>query len=105
MRHGDPLSPNLFNCVLEDIFREIDSEGRGIKIDGEYLSNLWFVDNVVMVAKSTEELREMAEEFIGNSKKAGLILNGVKIKILTNRKIRKMVKGREDTEGVEEVEY
>ncbi len=34
-RQGNPLSLNLFNYVLEDIFREMDWEGRGIRIDGE----------------------------------------------------------------------
>ncbi len=37
-------------------------------------------------------LREMGEKLIPKSKKAGLIMNGVKTKILTNRKIGKIVR-------------
>ncbi len=36
VKQGDPLSPNLFNCI----FREMDWEGKGIKILGKNLTNL-----------------------------------------------------------------
>ncbi len=92
------------NSVLENIFREMDWEGKGIRINDEYLSNLRFADDVVIVATSCR-IKGMAEEFIANSKKAGRIMNETKTKILTNGKTRKMVIGGEDIEVVEEVEY
>ena len=50
MKQGDPLSSNLFNCVLEEIFRKMDWEGKGIKIGGEYLNNLRFADNIILIS-------------------------------------------------------
>ncbi len=39
IRQGDPLSSNLFTCVIEEIFRNLNWEDRGIKINGEYCNN------------------------------------------------------------------
>jgi len=39
VRQGDPLSSNLFNCALEEIFRKMKWENKGIKIDAKYLNN------------------------------------------------------------------
>lgn len=45
----DPFSPTLFNCVLTEIFRSIESEGKGLKIfvDGEWINNLKFADDMI----------------------------------------------------------
>ena len=32
VRQGDPLSPNVFNSVLEQAFRKLDWKGRGMEI-------------------------------------------------------------------------
>ncbi len=40
VRQGYPLSSNLFNSVQENIFRNMDWEGKGIRVDGEYFNNL-----------------------------------------------------------------
>jgi len=40
VRQGDPLSPNIFNAVLEDIFRKLDWKGRGLEIKSRG-SNHW----------------------------------------------------------------
>ncbi len=57
MKQGDPLSPNLFNSILEDIFQKIEWEERGIRIDEENLSNLRFVNDVVLISADVEELK------------------------------------------------
>ncbi len=41
MKQGDPLSPNMFNNILEEIIWK----DNGIKLNGKWLSNLrlmWF---------------------------------------------------------------
>lgn len=40
VKQGDPLSPNLFNEVIEEIIRGLNWENRGIKIYWKYLNNL-----------------------------------------------------------------
>ena len=35
---GDTISPKLFTTTLESIFRRLNWENKGVKIDGEFLS-------------------------------------------------------------------
>ncbi len=65
---GDPLSPILFYCALEEIFRGLNWEKNGININGEYLNNLRFAEDVVLIAKDKEELHTMIEELDSQGK-------------------------------------
>ena len=40
VRRGDTISSKLFTATLESIFRRLNWENKGVKIDGEFLSNL-----------------------------------------------------------------
>ena len=40
VRQGDTVSPKLFTATLESIFRMLNWGNKGVKIDGEFLSNL-----------------------------------------------------------------
>ncbi len=84
VRHGDPLSPNLFNCVLEEVFRGLNWDGRGLNINGEYLINLRFADDVILISNNTKELEEMGKELIKMSTRAGLKINSEKTQWITN---------------------
>ena len=86
VRQGDPLSPNLFNS-LEEIFRKINWENKGIKINGKYKNNLRFADDVILIGKSKEEIQELAEEFLRHSREAGLTNNTSKTINLNNTKL------------------
>ena len=84
VKQGDPLSPVLFICALEEIFRKLKWEGRGIKINGEYLNNLRFADDIILIAKNEGELNEMLQELNAKGKKAGLQINWNKTKIMSS---------------------
>lgn len=70
VKQGDPLSPNIFNAVLEHIFKQMNWTGKGIKIkfrnfnlyQFKYLNNLRFADDIAIIAKSEAELKSMAED-------------------------------------------
>lgn len=83
VRQGDPLSPKLFNSVLEEVFRKTEFK-YGITIDGNKLSNLRFADDIVLFASSAQELEAMLIELQSRSKEVGLLLNPQKTKIMTN---------------------
>jgi hypothetical protein len=85
IRQGDTMSPILFITCLEDIFRRLDWEGKGIKICGEYLNNLKFADDIVLFANNLETLQTMMEELQKESIKSGLNINIDKTKIMTNK--------------------
>lgn len=81
----DPVSANLFNAVLEEIFKSMNWENKGIKVDGKWLSNLRFADDVVLISSSLDELQEMAEELAVKSEMKGMKMSFEKTKFLSNR--------------------
>ncbi len=105
VRQRDPISPNLFNSVLEDILRKMDWEGKGIRVDGEYLSNQRFADDVVIIVKSLKKLKQIGEEFLTRSKETGLIINETKSKFMSNKRKEELKLGGVVIESVEEIEY
>ncbi|CAF4674817.1 unnamed protein product, partial [Rotaria socialis] len=50
VRQGDTISPKLFTAALEDVFRTLSWENRGIMVDGELLTHLRFADDIVLFA-------------------------------------------------------
>ncbi len=44
VRQGDTLSPKLFNAGLEQVFRRLNWENKGIQINGERLNHLRFAE-------------------------------------------------------------
>lgn len=71
VRQGDPLSSILFNCLLEEVFKTLDWQGKGINVNGEYLNNLRFADDVILIAKNPTELEEMVEDLFEKGQEAG----------------------------------
>ena len=76
MRQGDNISPKLFTACLQDaIINTINWEDNVINIDGEHLSHMIFADDIVLVAKSPEELESMLTDRHLASKPVGLSMN------------------------------
>ena len=92
VRQGDPLSPLLFNCALDEIFKNLSWEEMGLEINGEKINNLRFADDVVLVAESAEQLQIMLDDLNTESKKAGMEINLSKTKILSNETNKKEIK-------------
>lgn len=49
VKQGDPLSPLLFNLVIEPLISRVQSETHGLDIEGNNLSVLAFADDMVLV--------------------------------------------------------
>ena len=62
VRQGDTISPKLFTATLESIFRRLNSENKGVKIDGEFLSNLRFADDLFLCREIPQEVQQMLQE-------------------------------------------
>eukprot|EP00973_Karenia_brevis_P045509 6302638-Karenia_brevis.AAC.1 len=58
-KQGDPLSPALFNAVLEDVVRPLQTSWRrrgfGIRVRGTCLTNLRFADDIMLCATSRRQ--------------------------------------------------
>lgn len=55
---GEP-SPKLFIAVLEQIFRTLDWETKGLKIQGRYLSHLRFADDILLFSEDPVKMQIM----------------------------------------------
>jgi exonuclease III len=86
VKQGDPLSPMLFNAALEAIFRQLKWEKLGVCVEGTYLNNLRFADDIVLVAKSLQQMKVMISNLAEESKRAGLTMNPSKTFLMTNRR-------------------
>ncbi|GBP69810.1 Retrovirus-related Pol polyprotein from type-1 retrotransposable element R2 [Eumeta japonica] len=84
VRQGDPLSPKIFSAVLEMVFRRLEWENLGLNIDGSTLTHLRFADDIVLFAKTPEDLNIMLNDLASESAKVGLQLNPEKTKVMTN---------------------
>ena len=80
VRQGDKISPKLFTACLQDaIINKIKWEDTGIN-----LSHLIFADDIVLVAKSSEELESMLNDIHLVSKPVGLSMNLSETKMMLN---------------------
>ncbi|PZC85788.1 hypothetical protein B5X24_HaOG215150 [Helicoverpa armigera] len=75
VRQGDPLSPKIFNAVLENIFRQMNWDDFGININGEKLHHLRFADDLVLFAEDPSTLQKMLQQLAYESQIAGLYMN------------------------------
>lgn len=88
VRQGDTISPKLFTAVLEEIFRKLNWEKKGININGEKLNNLRFADDIVLTSEDPEEMKEMLEQIRTESLKVGLKMNIKKTKVMYNGNVQ-----------------
>ncbi len=76
---NDPLSPNIFNAVLEEVFRQLNWGGKGLKISRintpKNISNLRFGDDVRLIARNAKELDGITKQRWKESNKASLSIN------------------------------
>ena len=66
VQQGDPLSPLLFNCIIDWAVAFLDNE-MGVRVtkDGPRLNHLAFTDDVVLVAESKIGIQHLCDQFSG----------------------------------------
>ena len=64
VRQGDTISPKLFTATLESIFRRLNWENKGVNIDGEFLYNLHFADDIFLSTETQQELQQMLHKLL-----------------------------------------
>ena len=68
VRRGDTISLKLFTARFESIFRRLNWENKGVKIDGEFLSNLRFADDIFLCTETPQEIHHMLQELSDESR-------------------------------------
>ncbi|XP_003373115.1 retrovirus-related protein [Trichinella spiralis] len=75
IRQGDPISPLLFNSVMDELIERLEQSGVGYKINNTEVVTLAFADDVTLVSSSRrgmEKLLSITHDFINER---GLKLN------------------------------
>ena len=89
-RQGDNITPKLFMSSLQyAIINKINWENKDVRIDGEYLSHLFFADDTVLTANSTSKLQEMLQDIHDINKPVGLKMHLGKTKVTCNKHVNK----------------
>ena len=91
-KQGDPISPQLFNAVVEHFMGKLKlkwaGEGRGIDIDGCPLTNLRFADDILLLATSLADARNMLEDLGEFAAAVGLEIHMGRTKFMSNVEAR-----------------
>uniref|UniRef100_A0A914VXU9 Reverse transcriptase domain-containing protein n=1 Tax=Plectus sambesii TaxID=2011161 RepID=A0A914VXU9_9BILA len=83
VRQGDTILPKLFTACLEQMFRRLPWDDRGININGRCLSNLRLADDIVLFANTADELQQMASELNDDTDQVGLKINSNNAKTMS----------------------
>ena len=90
-KQGDPISPVLFNSVVEKFMRVLKmkwlTKRWGVQLGweaGSEITNLRFADDILLTARTLPQLRSMISDVAREALKVGLELHGGKTKIVHN---------------------
>ncbi len=85
-RQGDVTSPTAFSIIINDLLKELNSSGIGIKVDGNLLvSVLAFADDIVLLAENADDLQKLIGIVHHWSSKWRFIINPEKSQIVHYR--------------------
>ena len=77
VRQGDTMSPVLFNCVIDNVFRNLGKD-IGVSVEGVLLNCLAFADDLVLLAQTKEGAALLLSRVETSMMEAGLNLNSSK---------------------------
>jgi hypothetical protein len=77
VRQGDPLSPILFNCIMDWALSQLDAE-IGAKLGWTKITYLAFADDVVVFSSSDTGMRQQLDTLQSAFDKMGLAINEAK---------------------------
>ena len=78
VRQGDPLSPLLFNAVLDEAVRALEARAVGYMMNGHHFQVMAFADDMVLVASTTRGLQTQTDVVLGVLGAGGLLPNAGK---------------------------
>ena len=75
VRQADLISPKLFTLAMEDMFRELNWQNKGILINDERLIHLRSSVDIILIARDQDEAQSMIEELNEKSEQIGVKIN------------------------------
>ena len=94
VRQGDPLSPFLFNLVLDEALEKIAASPFGVTLGNDddspvRVSVLAFADDLVLMAETRDGLQALVDDVTQSLKAGGLVVNPNKCRSLSLKVDRK----------------
>ena len=88
VKQGDNLSPTLLSIFINDFVSDINNLNLGIDLNGKSLSTLLYADDIVLLAKSPEDLQRMLDTLHAWCKRWRVLINTNKSKCVHFRNAR-----------------
>ena len=91
VKQGDPLSPMIFNLIIDKLFAKLPAEV-GLKIGNMHLNAMGFADDLVLIATTPLGLQNMLDISAEYLAKCGLCVNAAKcftVSVRGNAKAKK----------------
>jgi len=82
LKHGDPLSPVLFNLALQKVIQSIKMVPSGTKIGKEQLNILAYADDIALIGKNEIGIRKLFVELENIARKFRPQINQEKTKYM-----------------------
>lgn len=61
IKQGDPLSPFLFNAVLDPLLQDLNTNGIGYRVNNQELGAMAYADDIILVSETFEGLRKLVQ--------------------------------------------
>ncbi|KAK7128640.1 hypothetical protein R3I94_017013 [Phoxinus phoxinus] len=87
VKQGDTISPKLFTACLEQIFRQLNWDKVGIKINGRWLNHLCFADDIVLIGCSAVDVQKRLDQLNQAGARFGLKIYLAKTKWMRNDQV------------------
>lgn len=99
VKQGDPLSPMIFNLIINRLFAMLPEEV-GLKIGETKLNAMGFADDLILMATTPMGLQSMLDTSAGYLQKCGLVVNASKCFTVSVRALAKSKKTVIDADQV-----
>ena len=99
VKQGDPLSPLLFNLVIDELVAELENSPSGVTVTGQRVSCLAFADDLVLVATTTDGLQQLIRRTEETLKNSGLLMNPEKCRSMVLKVDREAKKWYDNSEA------
>ena len=83
-RPGDTISPKMFTDAMEELFKKLNLQDRGLNKDGEKLTDLRFSNDVALITSSVKGMEIQFNDLNKEKKQIGLKIHKGKTKYMTN---------------------